>query len=88
MDTDPKGRKRWGAAGPVHDRARPSLYRTPIRMTGRVTQGAGAGLRRSGTPEARTQLEELRTGERVAEPEPGTRTLRQDPAASRKAVRE
>ena len=22
----PKGRKRWGAAGPVHDRARPSLY--------------------------------------------------------------
>src|SRR5213594_2576921 len=23
---DPKGRKRWGAAGPVHDRARPSLY--------------------------------------------------------------
>src|SRR5256712_12504357 len=27
MDTDPKGRKRWGAAGPVHDRARSSLYR-------------------------------------------------------------
>jgi hypothetical protein len=24
MDTDPKGRKRWGAAGPAHDRARPS----------------------------------------------------------------
>src|SRR5713226_7846800 len=24
---DPKGRKRWGAAGPGHDRARPSLYR-------------------------------------------------------------
>jgi hypothetical protein len=23
---DPKGRKRWGAAGPGHDRARPSLY--------------------------------------------------------------
>src|SRR5713101_1350484 len=23
---DPKGRKRWGAAGPVHDRARLSLY--------------------------------------------------------------
>ena len=23
---DPKGRKQWGAAGPVHDRARPSLY--------------------------------------------------------------
>ena len=23
---DPKGRKRWGAAGPVHERARPSLY--------------------------------------------------------------
>ncbi len=26
MDTDLKGRKRWGAAGPVHDRARLSLY--------------------------------------------------------------
>ncbi len=26
MDTDPKGRKQWGAAGPVHDRARLSLY--------------------------------------------------------------
>ena len=25
---DPKGRKQWGAAGPVHDRARPSLYRS------------------------------------------------------------
>src|SRR5206468_6160655 len=25
---DPKGQKRWGAAGPVHDRARSSLYRT------------------------------------------------------------
>src|SRR5262249_4834949 len=23
---DPKGRKQWGAAGPGHDRARPSLY--------------------------------------------------------------
>ncbi len=28
---DPKGRKQWGAAGPVHDRARPSLY--PVGAT-------------------------------------------------------
>jgi hypothetical protein len=28
---DPKGRKRWGAAGPGHERARPSLY--PVGAT-------------------------------------------------------
>src|SRR2546428_3660079 len=31
MTPAPKGRKRWGAAGPVHDRARPSLY--PVGAT-------------------------------------------------------
>src|SRR5918996_3782856 len=38
MDTGPKGRKRWGAAGPVHDRARPSLYRTMKENSHRVPQ--------------------------------------------------
>jgi hypothetical protein len=36
---DPKGRKRWGAAGPVHERARPSLYPsgTPVNDSARLT---------------------------------------------------
>ena len=32
---DPKGRKQWGAAGPVHDRARPSLYRSSLARRAR-----------------------------------------------------
>src|SRR3989475_4180932 len=35
---DPKGRKRWGAAGPVHDRARSSLYRTMKEKSHRVSR--------------------------------------------------
>ncbi len=51
MDTDPKGRKRWGAAGPVHDRARLSLYMSTgaprdlvhINVAGYPTAGWTAG---------------------------------------------
>src|SRR5713226_8428301 len=35
---DPKGRKQWGAAGPVHDRARLSLYRKMNEKSHRVPQ--------------------------------------------------
>jgi hypothetical protein len=37
---DPKGRKRWGAAGPGHDRARPSLY-CSSSLHARIIFGSG-----------------------------------------------
>src|SRR5439155_9391894 len=37
---DPKGRKRWGAARPVHDRARPSLYPQSAQKWGAATRDA------------------------------------------------
>ena len=45
---DPKGRKQWGAAGPVHDRARPLLYRSGcLSESGRACRRAGGGWRRT-----------------------------------------
>src|SRR5262249_60006947 len=40
---DTTGRKRWGAAGPAHDRARPSLY--PRWSHHRENRFRGRGLR-------------------------------------------
>ena len=50
---------------------------------GRVAPWAGPRSQRSGTPESRSQLEELRSGERVTELVARPRPRRQDPPGSR-----
>src|SRR2546428_517820 len=42
---DPKGRKQWGAAGPGHDRARPSLYSEDPTPQGRRTRETARSFR-------------------------------------------
>jgi hypothetical protein len=42
---DPKGRKQWGAAGPAHDRARPSLYRKSKTIPAFLKYGQAKGCK-------------------------------------------
>jgi hypothetical protein len=55
---------------------------------GRVAPRLYPRGRRSGPPESRPQLEELRSGEWVTEPGRGHGPRRQDPSASRVVVHE
>jgi len=66
----------------------PGLFMNEETEAGRVALGLPPRGRRSGPPESRPQLEELRSGEWVTEPDSRGHLQRQDPSATRVIVHE